>query len=111
MSERIIVILETVAIVVLSIVVVIYAQVLWQRFQTAPQVIEQTVQETEETGAAATVSDEARIETLKALSDTAASDITADERKDVLEKLAPAADTVEADTAARMQVLESLQNN
>lgn len=112
MSERIIVIVETVAIVVLAIVVVIYAQVLWQRFQSAPAPDQATNEAVEaDTDTEPGLSEAERVEVLEALSETATNTVTPDERKEVLEKLAPTTEATEVDTATRMQILESLQNN
>lgn len=113
MSERIIVILETIAIVILAVVVVIYAQVLWQRFQSGEPVVDPSAEAALEvdTESESDVTEEQRLKVLESLSETGTETVTLEERKEILEQLAPTTETSEAEEAERLKILESLQGS
>ncbi len=112
MSERIIVIVETIAVVILAIVVVIYAQVLWQRFQTSslvqPEAVPADVSDDTDGN---DITDAERMKVLEAISETSTNSVTPEERSRVLETLSEDQANIEVDTETRMQVLESLRGN
>jgi hypothetical protein len=113
MSERIMVMVETVAVVILAIVVVIYAQVLWQRFQTAAVVTPDPVAVSDEVTAdtAVSLTEAERAAILAALEADGETPLTPEERRQALDAVSEEADNEvhELDAAARMDVLNRLE--
>ncbi len=108
-SSRLIVALETFAIAVLAVVIVIYAQVLWQQSQQVPPVVVETLTPEALPETAGTVSQEERNRVLEELS-AGSADAPVEERAAVLEQLGGVAEGEAVITETdRLEVLRALQ--
>jgi flagellar basal body-associated protein FliL len=120
MSERIILVIETIAIVCLAIMIVIYGQVLWQRFQAERAAVPDEVEVAEDEFVNDLVSDLSEadrmkiLESLEAEASADAASVTQKDREAVLADLEQSEDEEgegSIDHATRLEILKSLEGN